>query len=63
MFLNWSADRKFRIWRRVRIELAESERVLCLPISEEQTDEVKQQIDRMDYEIATESGGKSDTTL
>lgn len=48
----FSADTKFRTWRRLWVALAESERELGLDITEEQIDELKANIDNIDYEKA-----------
>ena len=48
----FSNDRKFSIWRKLWIALAESEQELGLPISDEQIEEMKAQIDNIDYEKA-----------
>ncbi len=48
----FSADVKFRTWRRLWIALAEAERELGLPITEEQIAELKQHAEDIDYEAA-----------
>ena len=48
----FSADRKFRTWRRLWIALAEAERKLGLPISEAQVRELKRHADDVDYPAA-----------
>ena len=48
----FSNDRKFSTWRKLWIALAESEQELGLPISDEQIEEMKAQIDNIDYEKA-----------
>ena len=48
----FSNDRKFSTWRRLWVALAESEKELGLPISDEQIEEMKAQIDNIDYEKA-----------
>lgn len=48
----FSPDKKFSTWRRLWIALAESERELGLPITEEQINEMKQHIDDINYEAA-----------
>lgn len=48
----FSADTKFRTWRRLWVALAESERELGLDITEEQINELKANIDNIDYEKA-----------
>ncbi|MEE1078401.1 MAG: adenylosuccinate lyase [Agathobacter sp.] len=48
----FSNDRKFSTWRKLWIALAESEKELGLPISDEQIEEMKSQIDNIDYEKA-----------
>ncbi len=49
----FSADNKFSTWRRLWIALAESEKELGLPITEEQIDEMKAHITDIDYEAAS----------
>ena len=48
----FSADRKFRTWRRLWIALAEAERELGLPISEEQIEELRAHAEDINYEDA-----------
>ena len=48
----FSPDRKFRTWRKLWIALAESERELGLPITEEQIEELKAHADDINYEDA-----------
>ena len=48
----FSPDKKFRTWRRLWIALAESERELGLPISQEQIDELRRSADDINYEAA-----------
>ncbi len=48
----FSPDRKFQTWRKLWIALAESERQLGLPISQQQIDELKAHITDIDYEKA-----------
>ncbi len=45
----FSADRKFQTWRRLWVALAESERELGLPITQEQVDELRAHITDIDY--------------
>ena len=52
MQLLFSPDKKFRTWRRLWIALAESERELGLPISQEQIDELRRSADDINYEAA-----------
>ena len=49
---NFSAHTKFSTWRRLWIALAESERELGLPISEEQLAELRATAGDIDYELA-----------
>ena len=46
----WSDDRKFRIWRRLWIALAEAEAELGLPVSPDQIAELKAHVDDINYE-------------
>ena len=48
----FSQDRKFRTWRKLWIALAETERELGLPITEEQIEELKAHADDINYEDA-----------
>ena len=48
----FSDDTKFTTWRKLWIALAESERELGLPITQEQIDELKAHVDDIDYEFA-----------
>ncbi len=48
----FSNDRKFSTWRKLWIALAESEQELGLPVSDEQIQEMKSQMDHIDYEKA-----------
>ncbi len=48
----FSPDRKFRTWRRLWIALAEEERKLGLPITEEQVRELKAHAEEIDYDAA-----------
>ena len=50
----FSPDKKFRTWRKLWIALAESERELGLPITQEQIDELKAHADDINYEVAQE---------
>ncbi|HIT67634.1 MAG TPA: adenylosuccinate lyase [Candidatus Merdisoma merdipullorum] len=48
----FSPDKKFRTWRRLWIALAETEKELGLPITQEQIDELKSHQDDINYEVA-----------
>ncbi len=48
----FSPDKKFKTWRKLWIALAEAEKELGLPITQEQIDEMKQFADTINYEIA-----------
>ena len=48
----FSPDKKFRTWRRLWIALAETEKELGLPITEEQIEELKAHVDDINYEVA-----------
>ena len=50
----FSPDMKFRTWRRLWIALAETEKELGLPITQEQIDELKEHQDDINYEVAKE---------
>ncbi len=49
---NFSDDKKFRLWRRLWIALAEAERELGLNITAEQIDEMKKYADDINYDVA-----------
>lgn len=48
----FSADNKFKTWRRLWLALARAQMKLGLPITNEQIDELEQNIDNIDYDIA-----------
>ena len=48
----FSPDMKFRTWRRLWIALAEAERELGLPVTQEQIDELTAHRDDINYEVA-----------
>ncbi|MDZ4829312.1 MAG: adenylosuccinate lyase [Phycisphaerae bacterium] len=48
----WSARRKFSLWRRIWLALAESERDVGLPISEVQLSELRAHLDDIDFDAA-----------
>jgi UDP-glucuronate decarboxylase len=50
----FSPDKKFRTWRKLWIALAETEKELGLPITQEQIDELKAHTDDINYEVAKE---------
>lgn len=50
----FSNDMKFRTWRKLWIALAETEKELGLPITQEQIDELKANADDINYEVAVE---------
>ena len=50
----FSPDKKFRTWRRLWIALAEAEKELGLPVTQEQIDELKANADDINYEVAQE---------
>ncbi|MDF2883605.1 MAG: adenylosuccinate lyase [Clostridiaceae bacterium] len=50
----FSEEMKFKTWRRLWIALAEGERELGLPITEEQINELKAYKDNINYEVAEE---------
>ena len=50
----FSPDMKFRTWRRLWIALAETEKELGLPITQEQIDELKAHTDDINYDVAKE---------
>ena len=50
----FSPDKKFRTWRRLWIALAETEKELGLPITDEQIEELKSHAEDINYEVAKE---------
>ena len=48
----FSQDMKFRTWRRLWIALAETEKELGLPITQEQIDELKSHATDINYDVA-----------
>ncbi len=48
----FSPDRKFKTWRKLWVALAEVEKELGLPITEEQIDELKAHQDDINYDVA-----------
>ncbi len=50
----FSPDMKFRTWRRLWIALAETEKELGLPITDEQIEEMKSHADDINYDVAKE---------
>ena len=51
----FSPDMKFRTWRKLWIALAETEKELGLPITQEQIDELKAHAEDINYEIGRAS--------
>ena len=50
----FSPDKKFRTWRKLWIALAETEKELGLPITEEQIEELKSHAEDINYDVARE---------
>ena len=50
----FSADKKFTTWRKLWVALAESEMELGLPVTQSQVDELKANINNIDYKAAEE---------
>ncbi len=48
----FSPDMKFRTWRKLWIALAETEKELGLPITQEQIDELKEHAEEINYDVA-----------
>lgn len=48
----WSDQRKFGLWRRLWVALAEAQRELGLPISDEQIEQLRQNVDNIDFDAA-----------
>ena len=47
----WSSDSKYSTWRKLWVALAETEKELGIDISDEQIEEMKQNINNIDYDI------------
>lgn len=56
----FSEDMKFKTWRKLWTALAESEKELGLKISDEQINELKSNIENINYEDAEEKERKLD---
>ena len=54
MLTVFSADYKFRTWRKLWIALAKAERSLGLPIDEDQINEMESYQDDINYQVAKE---------
>jgi adenylosuccinate lyase len=52
MLYNFSAEKKFRTWRRLWVALAEAEQELGLPITDAQIDALRAHQDQVNYEVA-----------
>jgi adenylosuccinate lyase len=50
----FSADKKFTTWRKLWVALAQAEHELGLPVTQAQVDELKANIDNIDYKTAEE---------
>lgn len=55
----FSPDTKFKTWRKLWIALAEAEKELGLPISNEQIEELKKHQDNINYDVAKEMEKKT----
>ncbi len=55
----FSPDNRYRTWRKLWVALAEAERALGLPISEEQTEELKAHTDDIDYDFVANDERKT----
>ena len=51
---NFGDEKRFRLWRKLWIALAESEMELGLPVTQEQVDELKAHAEDIDYAKAEE---------
>src|SRR5690606_11549558 len=52
MLYNFSPDMKFSTWRKLWLSLAEIQKDLGLDISDEQLQEIRENIHNIDYEVA-----------
>ena len=50
----WSNNTKYSTWRKLWVALAETEKELGLDISQEQIDEMKDNVENIDYEIVSQ---------
>jgi adenylosuccinate lyase len=48
----WGPREKFRTWRRLWVALAEAERELGLPITEQQVQQLREHVDDIDFDLA-----------
>lgn len=58
MAFNFSEAKKFNTWRRLWLYLARGERMLGLPITEEQLQEMESNLENIDYKMAAEEEKK-----
>ena len=49
----WSSDSKYSTWRKLWVALAETEKELGIDITDEQIEEMKQNINNIDYDIVS----------
>jgi adenylosuccinate lyase len=49
----WSPQKKFSTWRRLWIALAEAEKELGLNITQEQIEEMKNNVENIDFKLAS----------
>ena len=50
----WSADSKYSTWRKLWVALAETEKELGIDITDEQINEMKQNVENIDYDIVSQ---------
>ena len=50
----FSPDKKFSTWRRLWVALARAEMELCLPVTQEQINEMEAHLTDIDYELAAQ---------
>ena len=50
----WSADSKYSTWRKLWVALAETEKELGIEITDEQINEMKQNVENIDYDIVSQ---------
>ncbi len=60
---NFSDDKRFKLWRKLWIALAESEMELGLNITKAQLDEMKKYAEQINFELAENTKRKSVMTL
>ena len=50
----WSSDSKYSTWRKLWVALAETEKELGIDITDEQINEMKENVNNIDYDVVAE---------